>query len=143
MNEHDIKIRKQWLAVLLILPLWNLLYNALYLPSDPSWGVFPVWYKYSMIGASLILPLVFNYIVYLCAYKKPGTKLLTFLLIATPISLAAGLGVYAFGNIPTPKNTYFWVHMVISNGVAIWWCVLNWKMRAINKRLQKLRVLAS
>jgi len=130
---NEIKIRKQWLALLVIIPIWNFAFNLMYIQSDPSVKTMPAWFVYCNTVFVLFSPLVFNYILYYCAFKKPGTKLLTFVLIFTPISFALMIGVYVFGTVPLPNFRFFELHMAVASVLSIWWYVLNWKLRQLNK----------
>ncbi len=142
MTEKDLKIRKQWLALLVIMPILNVAYNGYYFMNDPSMELMPVWYKNTFVSFVIFGSLIFNYLLYRCAYNKPGTKFLSVLLVLTPLALAGGIWGYVSGRVPMPTNPLLWGYTWVANGMAILWFVLNWKMRAINKRLQKLRVLA-
>lgn len=138
MSEKDQKVRKQWLAILVLLPLLSLSYNGHYFTHDPSMDIFPVWYKYTLASLVMFIPLLFNYILYRCAYKKPGTKLLTVLFFLAPLSLAAGIWAYVSGKAPMPSNPLLWSYTWVSYGLTVLWWVLNWKMRKINKQLQRV-----
>ena len=143
MTEKDLKIRKQWFAILVIMPTLGVAYNSYYFANDASMEILPVWYRYTFVSLVIFGSLIFNYLLYRCAYKKPGTKFLSVLLVLTPLSLVGGIWAYISGSVPMPSSPLLWGYTWFANGMAIVWCVLNWKMRSINKRLQKLKVLAS
>jgi hypothetical protein len=136
MNQKDLKIRKQWLALTVFLPLLGLVYNGYHFSHDPLMDLLPVWYKYVLISSIVFSPLLFNYALYKCAYKKPGTKLLSILAVLTPVSLAGSIWAYVSGAVPMPNNPLLWSYIWVSHGLGIYWWVLNWKMRSINKRLK-------
>lgn len=140
MNEEQIKTRKQWLRVLIALMILHIAYSFSYTQLVPSFALQPAWLRVYFVVCLVVLPLGFNYITYHCAYKKPGTKLLTFFLICTPIFYIATMVVYILGIAPMPNGFWNLTHALLSNGLAVWWYFLHWKMRAINKSLQSLPI---
>ena len=138
MNENDKKIRKQWLIVLILsitIPIVKILLQMRY---DPLFAMFPRA-QYASAALSLLAQIGFGYIVYYCAYKKPGTKILTFCLVMTAISLVVTPVLYLSGKIPPPVYIPFYgIYVLVTQGFGVLWGVACWKMRAINKRLQAL-----
>lgn len=136
MNEEQMNTRKNWLRALIVLMAMNYAYSALYMPKDPAFILLPPLAKTITALSSLLLPLGFNYLVYHCAYKKAGTKLLTFLIIITPVIMIASAAMYILGKVQLPKGFWFTAYMILSNGLALWLYLLHWKMRAINRSLR-------
>lgn len=136
MNEEQISTRKNWLRTLLVLMAMNFLFSAFFMPKDPAFILMPPAMKLITRLFSLLVPLAFNYLVYHCAYKKAGTKMLTFLIFFTPIAFALSIASYWFGIARLPRGFWLWAYVVMSQGVAVWWYLLHWKMRAINRARQ-------
>lgn len=135
-SEEQNNIRKNWLRALAALLTMNFVFSIFFLPKDPAYVLMPPMAKMIAALMNTLVPLGFNYIVYHCAYKKMGTKLLTFLLIVTPIALGASLAVYFMGTVQWPRDLWVRAYMVVSTALSVWWYVLNWKMRALNKSLR-------
>lgn len=138
MNENDKKVRKQWIIVWVLSLLIGISSTLLQQLFDPSLNAFPLA-RYGTAAFSLLLLLAFSFVSYHCIYKKPGTKLLTFLLIMTAISLTIIPILYLTGKIRPPVYIpYYGVFMVISEGLSVWWLIVSWRMRKTNKRLQAI-----
>lgn len=141
MNENDKKVRKQWLIIWVLSLLISVIGIILQQIFDSSLNKLPL-VKYVTSAASLLSMLVFSFASYHCIYKKPGTKLLTFILIMTAISLALTPIFYLNGKIPPPDYIpYYGFFVFVSEGLSICWLIVSWRMRKINKKLQALKKL--
>lgn len=138
MNDADIKIRKQWLLCYtfgMLLSSFSLLLQG---SKDPTLDLFPMG-RYGYVSITLLAYGVFGYIFYRCAYKKPGTKLLMTCLLLTIPSLVLTPILYLKGIIKAPAYIpYYGTYLTLSQGVGFWWVIASWRMRKVNKRLQKL-----
>ncbi len=76
---------------------------------------------------------LFFYILYRCAYKKPGTRYLMFLLIVNGFGLLNEI-VTMSKNPPEYRilTTLFFL------SVYSWWCVLAYKLRQLNFKIRTL-----
>ncbi|HAB99954.1 MAG TPA: hypothetical protein DCE71_09050 [Parachlamydiales bacterium] len=138
MNEKDIKIRKQWLGLLVLSIVINSVSSLLQSRLNPALNQIPQ-IQYISFFIPLIISIVFGYALYHCIYKKPGTKLLTFCLIATAVSMVTTLLLFLTGKVPLPTYIpYYSVYLIASQILGVCWIVLCWKMLKINKRLKKL-----
>lgn len=134
MDEKDRKVRKQWLYLLITLSTSYALYTLF---QSPLASVqLPLLFKYSLIAYMVVVPLVIYFMLYRCAYKKPGTKFLTFLLISAPIVYIGGSIATILEKLPLPNDAWSWAYTIFQSGLGIWWYFLHWKMRAINKKLK-------
>lgn len=93
--------------------------------------------------ALFLIPLLsqfaFSYIMYHCAYKKPGTKLLLFSFILTGFSVVLTPILYLLGFIKDPGYIPFYgIYLTLSETMGIFWAITCWKMRSINQRLKML-----
>lgn len=141
MNDTDLNVRKQWLILLFGIAFLNILLFFLIMSKEAtpflSEGVRVLLYVMNVV----LLPLIYNYLIYRCAYKKPGTKLLSFILIASPIVFVWGGGMLIYnlkqGFIPNPSALY-WILQILAEVAFARWYFLCYKMKKINQRLQKI-----
>jgi hypothetical protein len=137
---NDQKMRKLWFALLLLSPVISFASFFLQSQFDPNWNAFPGIVKFISMGSSSIGVGIFTYILYRCAYKKPGTKMLFFCLVVTTLSWLSTPWFYVTGRMDHffTYIPYYWVQVVIGQGISIFWFFLCWKMRLINQRLKKI-----
>lgn len=128
MTDKDRFIRKLWLLSLVIISIGNLIYSYSQQMSDTSnsQNIF-------MLAVSGITVFIWIFVYYMCAYRKPGTRLLTFTLFMVPLSLAINAMLVTSKIIPLEKSGLYPLQLIL----AIWMYILTWKMRKINKKLQK------
>lgn len=146
MNENDRKVRKQWLILLVLSvllananSLLQMQYDPLYSTRDPSLDQLMSLVKYGIATFGLLSSLIFGWIAYRCAYKKPGTKLLTFFLLLTVSSIAITPILYLTGKMRPPVYIpYYGLYLLVTQGMGLLWLIASWKMRQINKKLQAL-----
>ncbi len=134
MNQEDIKIRKHWMFLLLanflnLLPIYFLMSKDLNFASMPQ-GALPF-----IIAFQSIIYFGFSYLLYRCAYKKPGTKLLTFILFSSVLGWISLAAQWVRGSIGW-NNPFHWTVTLVQQIVGVYWFFLNWKMRLINKKLK-------
>lgn len=133
------KIRKQWLILLLAsmgFALVSMLLNFFY---SPLKEIRSEAYIYFPVISGIVVGFGYNYLIYRCAYKKPGTRMLTFLLFYTPISTI--YSIYTIYIAPPefiPMYPLFWVTGTIGTGLSVWMYVLNWKLRKVNLELKQV-----
>ena len=138
MNQNDNRIRKQWLlcyAFGLLLSIFSLTLQA---GKDPTLDLFPMG-RYGYVIVVLLAYVLFGYIFYRCAYKKPGTKLLMTCLVFTIPSLVLTPILYLKGIIRAPAYIpYYGAYLLLSQGLGVWWVIASWRMRQVNKRMRNL-----
>jgi hypothetical protein len=133
MNESDQKIRKQWLVI------WVLSMLTGTIPVMPQ-----IYFLVGLLGFFVIF-LLFGlcwFFMYRCIYKNLGTKLLIFCLVATAVSLVITPIQYLSNMLIAPSyipHPYYGVYILVNEGVGIGWFIACWRMRTLNKRLQKSR----
>jgi len=122
LTKQEIFWRKAWLWFLMLNPFINFVINP--------------WQLGLTNFAGLCGCVIFSYIFYRCAYKKPGTRLLTFSLIVLSISLA--------GDIIGAITIRFMSEAgAVSLAFLILWTFTCYQLRRINRKLQIQRFLAS
>lgn len=140
MNEKDKKVRKLWLISFIVIVIANITYELSIVYTSPQVTGGPIWIAAAIITAISALII---FLLYRCAYKKPGTKLLTFFLILTAFSFVLNLSLWFFEKLPS--YYYKWTDAsrgplltaLIQQLAAPWLFVLNWEMRTINKKIQQ------
>lgn len=134
MNRDEEKIRKGWITLFLFMITTHFIQN-LWLQPPAAPGV-PDWVPRLVWAISTFGSLLFSYAMYRCIYRKPGTKLLTFLLYVQPISLGAMILFYAFGVIPIPPSSWAYkAYVVFDTALLIWWYTFSLKMLPLNRKL--------
>jgi len=139
LTENDLKIRKQWLIVLIISAIVDLF-------NESSKGLLKLslnslsWERYIDSYTTALILLFLSYVMYHCAYKKPGTKLLTLSIILARIQFV-GLFIHLIWDQPTYTASILQVPLLLSYALDIWGYFLNVKMRKINNRLKAHGVL--
>ena len=137
MNDSDRKVRKQWLIILGLSLVFSTLTNLFYIKNP--WLVMLPMAHYGFAAATFLFQLVISYVFYRCIYKKPGTKLLFLFLIFTIASVLITPILYLSGLIKPPSPApYYGIYLTLNEGMGIWWSIVCWKMRKINKRLKAL-----
>lgn len=140
-SAKDKRTRKWWLVTLLVFSVPNFLIHILGfailalapVPSNASPKDF--YFVYIVSGTAVLLSGLAVYIPYRCAYKSPGTILLTLILIVLP--LIYGMGLYKF-----LQSNWEWKHLlalIIVTAILAWWYFLSFKLRKINKTLRSHR----
>lgn len=125
MTDKDKKIRILWLISIIVISIGNLIYAQI---NEKLYGTFsPI-----SIIIEVIIVAIFLYIYYRCAYKKPGTRLLTFSLIITPIFVIINIVMLTLGIVTFQQSGFHPLQFI----ATIWMYVLTWHMRSINKKLQ-------
>jgi hypothetical protein len=133
LTKQERGVRSFWLALLIT----NQLYALTSLPLS-------IARCSELLPWAWILPWIFYllqwgivYLIYRCAYRRPGTKWLTFGLIVGPLGLAAAIFMIAKGIYP---RSAFWtaLDMIIS----LLCLILNFKLRVINKKIKAALALA-
>lgn len=86
---------------------------------------------YAMVVVRVFVRLLESYILYYYAYKKSGTRLLTWVMIVSPLiafTVIAGI----FSTIPL---VHYLFAMIFSAIFVCWYCY-SFQLRKINKKLQ-------
>jgi hypothetical protein len=129
-NSHEKSLRKQWLVIsiiaLLAWPLITLGFMTFisrkqHVPSEVYW-------VYLTIAAITVL---LFYVLYRCAYVKPGVRFLTFVLIVGPLlKIKATVDALKMGH-----DHVTLIALVVNLGFYAWWYYLSLKLRKMNKKI--------
>ncbi len=96
-----------------------------------------IWAAFTVVIVRILSSLVPYFLLYYFAYKKMGTKYLTFVLLVNPLVFVKELLV----QIPQIEKEYalFLIpYHVLFISTYIYWYVLGWRLRKMNKRIRKL-----
>lgn len=130
-SKSEEKTRKHWLLSsvccfifhpLAVGALFAVLSIGLSIPEDFFIGVL-----IEMLGG-----LFFLLVIWHCAYRKCGTKLLSFYLFG---SSAKGLASMA-KNVTEADDGCLIAFAVLDIVFFVWWCLMSWKLRKVNKSIQ-------
>jgi hypothetical protein len=131
-NYSENKIRKHWLlsagSLFLFYPIVRFVLFLLLLPQGAlSKGVLMDSLAHVFSGTFVML------VIWHCAYRKYGTKLLSFWLFVSPLTMGASI----MKALRESGDT--WTVSFISFEVAVflWWFLLSLKMRSVNKAVQE------
>ena len=136
LNDKDFKTRKLWLRVNFFCSIVYPVIAAVVLLLLNYQGSF--WQTLLTLAMTLVLAFfvlaIPFYILYYCAYAKPGTRLLTWVLCLSPI----GIGYNVFNTFKEGWDIGrdAWFTLAVSLVVFSWTYVLNLRLRKINKVLQ-------
>ena len=124
-------LRKQWLIISLIAILaWPIITLAfmsyISMKEHVPQGVYLVY-----LAVALITILLF-FILYRCAYVKPGIRFLTFCLIIGPLlKLKATIDALKVGH-----DHVTLIALFANLAFYVWWYILSLKLRKMNKRIK-------
>ncbi|WP_154017859.1 hypothetical protein [Candidatus Protochlamydia phocaeensis] len=127
------KVKKRWLLLLvtmsLVLPLFNLGVEGAFLSNEA--------FKLALIETSiqLFVGLIWALVMYFCAYKKPGTGLLTFQLVLGVIGLIK-MPAFLIDDLKQGHGQIRLYLNLINIGITIGYYVLSYQLRKINKAIQ-------
>lgn len=131
-NEKNLK--KSWLYLTILRAVWRFL-QAYSIPFFLPTGVVLDESKYMnhLIGTG-IGSLVAVGILYVCAYKSPGVRLLKLILIASFIFL--GIEIHDFMISMDISDPWSLVSIVTEMVLFVWWYWLTFKLAALNYRIK-------
>lgn len=130
LNPHEKSLRKQWLVISIIAILaWPLITLGFMTFISRKEHIPPGIYWVYLVVA-LLTVLIF-YVLYRCAYAKPGIRFLTFVLIVGPLlKLKATIDALKVGH-----DHVTLIALVINLGFYAWWYYLSLKLRQMNKKI--------
>lgn len=135
MNQKEEKERKHWLLVtsfyLVFYPILVLAILAVISEMVPA---LEKWFYESLVDilSGLLLGLIQLWLIWRCAYKKPGTALLTVWLVTAPILNLSSVAKSLLGSC----DVWSIVLAICDIVVCAWWYILSLKLRKLNKKLQ-------
>ncbi len=135
LSEEDASIRKKWFRASLV-----------YLIAFPIVAVLLLLFELlGKISTSTVVVLVSSVIVsgwgvfgisYLCAYRKFGTRYLTFLVVAGPFSMLKNIVQILKG----PQDLWSIIFVGIELAFYIWWYRCTLDLRKVNKKMKGMGI---
>ncbi len=131
-NNSENRIRKHWLfstaSLLIFYPLalfafFSFLSTRISISEEAL--IEPL--AYAIAG---LIPL---WLIWHCAYRKHGTKLLSFWMVVSPIKMLASI----VGCLKEPCNLWVIAFILLDVAIFLWWWLLSFKMKAVNKTIQE------
>lgn len=131
-NKSEEKVRKHWLFStwfffflypIALFAFFAVLSEKVYIPEDAI-------YEQLVYAIAGLIPI---WLIWHCAYRKNGIKLLTFWLVVGPIKMLASIAEIS----NEPCNVWVNAFVAINIGLFIWWFLLSLEMRKVNKSIQE------
>ena len=129
-NPHEKFLKKQWLVISIIAILaWPLItLGFMTFISRKEHILAEIYWIY--LAVALLTVLIF-YLLYRCAYVKPGIRFLTFVLIVGPLlKLKATIDALKVGH-----DHVTLIALAVNLGFYAWWYILSLKLRKMNKKI--------
>ena len=129
-SSIEAAVRKRWVwAHAWQTTLFSLLMAGLFRLTG-LWEIFGEFLAYALAG------LIWFWVGYHCAYKKSGTRWLTFWLVLSPFRLLVDLaqGVKEMQGVQGAEYTLSVALIIALIGVFGWWYWMSLKMRKINQK---------
>ena len=136
-TEEQKKLREHWLkGIIFITIIWPVLYLCVSVITLPSGQVVDRTEFVTLLFGTILGSSLFVLILYLVAYKKPGTRFLTVLIaVILPFSIFKSLIdlIQAFSE-NTPVLSIAQLLEILLMG---WWYKLTLKFRKLNDQIQR------
>jgi hypothetical protein len=130
LNHHEKSLRKQWLVISIIAILAWPLITLGFMTFISMKEHIPAGIYWVYLVIALLTVLIF-YVLYRCAYVKPGIRFLTFVLIVGPLlKLKATIDA-----LKVSHDHVTLIALVVNLGFYAWWYYLSLKLRQMNKKI--------
>lgn len=138
MDEKDKRFKNFWFAAVVAITLFNLIFTVLKTNEAFQENSIPQSITLFSLVIATITTLLFLFAIYYCSYRKPGTKLLTFMLISYPAGVVITMIMAILGKMPVEFQSLSAVTItLLQQAAALWIFTLNWKVRKINLKLRR------
>jgi hypothetical protein len=135
-NEYPLtqaqkKLKNNWFALTIFRQSWFFMVIGFVYLTTPHAEQNKMEF-YSSFISSLIISIIIISILYVCAYKKPGTRLLTIALISTAMQFAKSFDLTLF-------YLDWWVILIYLLDIILllWWYILTFKVRKLNSKIAR------
>lgn len=129
MSVDDQKTKKRWLYSFLCLIFGSFFYELF---ANPTLNQFPLLFGSILMAASSLGV----YLYFRCAYKKPGTRLLTLAIVGSILSLISTPLLIAYRMNFTLESQGLFIAFIFIQVGSIWMLYMHFIMRRLNKKLQ-------
>ena len=132
-SEIDKKIRKHWLyATIVSFWIYPLIaFSVAFFQLQATFALHDLYLIYSFIA---IMVLIQFYLVYRCAYKKPGYRLLQVVIVLSSCNTFRLNVMTLLDSFDLTSVLY----AVLDIGICAWWCIQSYKLIRMNKALKIL-----
>ena len=125
-TENQEKVRTQWRVMVLGV---SLVYSIL--------ALIAMWVNFCIgLYAAVYLVIILTHFafVWCCAYKKPGTKLLSYTLFIQPVNLLGLILISVIFSLAkcAKLSAFFWMITISS----VWFYIASWRLRGVNKAIR-------
>ncbi len=139
LTEEQLKQKKNWLNWTIFRCSWTVVTMCVLPFVLPKHMLLNTSEYTKMIVGTLIGSLIFLASVYMCAYRKPGTRLLQVLLIVSPILFVKNVIQIFFGRTFSDSgNIWILIIALVEIGIFIWWYWLTSKLKTLNSQIKKM-----
>lgn len=140
-NEYPLtqaqkKLKNNWFALTIFRQSWFFMVMGFVYLTTPHAEQNKMEFYSSFIN-SLVGSIIYIFILYICAYKKPGTRFLTIALIGTAMQFAKSF------DSSTLLHFDWWVTpmAILDIVLFIWWYVLSFKVKKLNSKIATGRLI--
>ena len=138
-TEKQKALRKEWLLLTIMLYFVFMPFRIGHLILNPDPAQNPAadrepYFILTMVIVYAFFSFLYFYVLYRCAYKKPGTRYLTVLLVITAVGILRELG-----SISKSLSMLDQCLSVVSLLAYSWWCVLSYRLRELNHKIKALK----
>lgn len=131
-NNFENRIRKHWLlsiaSFLVLYPIvlfafFSFISIRILIPED----VLTELLAHAFAGLFAL------WLIWHCAYKKHGTKLLSLWMVLSPINMLVSI----MESLKESCNALVLTFVLIDISIFLWWWLLSFKLKAVNKAIQE------
>ncbi len=136
LTQEQKKLKNNWFAFTIFRQAWIFMTLSLVSIIPLQAGQNKMEFYSSFIN-SLVGSIIYIFILYICAYKKPGTRFLTIALIGTAMQFAKSF------DSSTLLHFDWWVTpmAILDIVLFIWWYVLSFKVKKLNSKIATGRLI--
>lgn len=146
LNESDQRVRKNWLRLLIAITVFTAIFDFFsvfdHINADKVRSTSEIAFSFFVVFGKSLITLVLSYIIYYFAYKHHGNKYLMVQLLLSPFWLVGEFAstLKEFKNMQIDQVSTEWrvflvITLCLTSALGIWWLVLGWKLRKINKKI--------
>ena len=149
LSESELRVRKLWLRLLVVSTGISMFYMLLLILEGvdvakvQSTPEIIGWFLGNIVKSSMCA--LSGWIIYHCAYKNPGTKLLTLGLLLFPFSVVGEIkGVFEIFQEFGAEDSLFlkfsiFAFWLVSFAISMYYFVCSYRLRAINKKIKRYK----
>jgi hypothetical protein len=131
-NSSENRIRKHWLlstaSLLVFYPIALLAFASIM-----SMRISISEYTFIRLFAGVLAGLTRLWLIWHCAYKKHGTKLLSFWMVVGPLQMIRAI----VESLKGPCGAWDIVFVLIETLLFMWWWLFSFKMKTANETIQE------